>query len=232
MGMSAAKQLVIVGDYHPEWETHRATDAAIAHAQAAIGRPLQAEWVATAELTRERFDAADGLWIATGAPYHSMDNVLDAIRHAREHGVPCLGTCQGFQHLMLEFARSHLGLDRPGHAEYDPALPEPFIAALPCSLRGRDLIVEFTPGSLAAKAYGTRRATERYFCGYAVNPAFRPRVAAGPIRISGRDAFDEIRVVEYPAHPFMVGTLFVPQVRSQPGQPHPLVTAFLRAICA
>jgi CTP synthase (UTP-ammonia lyase) len=48
--------------------------------------------------------------------------------------------------------------------------------------------------------------------------------------ISGSDAEGEIRVIELPDHPFFLATLFVPQLRSTPAHPHPLVTAFVQAV--
>jgi CTP synthase (UTP-ammonia lyase) len=45
----------------------------------------------------------------------------------------------------------------------------------------------------------------------------------------GVDAAGEARILEIPQSRFYVGTLFVPQMRSQPGCPHPLVVAFLQA---
>ncbi len=39
-----------------------------------------------------------------------------------------------------------------------------------------------------------------------------------------------MRVIELPGHPFFMGTLFVPQTGSTPQRPHPLVTAFVRAV--
>ena len=35
--------------------------------------------------------------------------------------------------------------------------------------------------------------------------------------------------MEVDGHPFCMGTLFVPQARSESGSPHPLVMAFCRA---
>lgn len=43
------------------------------------------------------------------------------------------------------------------------------------------------------------------------NPAFVPRLQFGTLRVSGSDATGKIRVVEYANHPFLIGTLFVPQ---------------------
>jgi CTP synthase (UTP-ammonia lyase) len=38
-----------------------------------------------------------------------MDGALFAIRHAREQNRPFLGTCGGFQHGVIEYARNVLG---------------------------------------------------------------------------------------------------------------------------
>jgi CTP synthase (UTP-ammonia lyase) len=38
-----------------------------------------------------------------------MEGALLAIRHARESAIPFLGTCGGFQHAVLEYARNVLG---------------------------------------------------------------------------------------------------------------------------
>lgn len=226
-----AKRLVILGEYRPDWETHRATDAAIGHARAALNVELDATWCSTEAVTPAALREASGFWIATGTPYKSLSCALDVIRHARERGVPCLATCQGFQHLMLEHARAFLGIERPVHEEYDSKAQAPFISALTCSLRGQEGEVRLVAGSRVAEIYGSVRTTERFYCNYGISPAFVPRIKkADAIRISGTDANGDIRIVEYREHPFMIGTLFVPQARSQPGQPHPLISAFVRAI--
>lgn len=227
-----AKTLLVLGEYNPVWETHRATNNAIEHSSDFVGRSVQTMWCSTSNITRSQIETADGFWMATGAPYQSMETALGVIRYAREHNVPCLGTCQGFQHVMLEYARTFLGIERPGHAGYDPGAEKPFISELPCSLKGREFEVELLDNSLASELYGLSRATERYYCSYGISPDFAPQVYAGPIRVSGVDSEGEIRIVEYPEHPFMMGTLFVPQASSRKDQPHPLITGFVRTMVA
>jgi CTP synthase (UTP-ammonia lyase) len=39
----------------------------------------------------------------------------------------------------------------------------------------------------------------------------------------------KLTIVEIPEHPYFAATLFVPQARSEPGRPHPLLMAFARA---
>ena len=99
-----------------------------------------------------------------------------------------------------------------------------------CSLAGRELELTFSAGSLVAEIYGTASAIEHYYCNFGVNPDYVPRFKNGPLKITGSDSGGEIRVIELPGHPFFVGTLFVPQARSTMDQPHPLVTAFMKAV--
>lgn len=81
-------QIAVVGDFDSANRTHRFTNEALAH----VG--LSFEWVATDAPGGwdERLTAYDGVWIAPASPYRSMDGALAAIRHARERGVPLVGT--------------------------------------------------------------------------------------------------------------------------------------------
>jgi CTP synthase (UTP-ammonia lyase) len=57
-----------------------------------------------------------------------------------------------------------------------------------------------------------------------------PHYSSGELQVVGSDDEGEIRVVELRDHPFFIGTLFVPQMRSRVGAPHPLVRGFVEAI--
>lgn len=159
-----------------------------------------------------------------------MDQTLQAIRHARENGLACFGTCGGFQHMIIEYARNVLGFKDAGHAEYDPYASNLFISELACPLAGREMKLAFSSGSRVAKIYGEMSAIEQYYCNFGVNPDHVSLLKSGPLKITGSDAEGEIRVIELPDHPFFLGTLFVPQARSTAKRPHPLVTAFLKAV--
>lgn len=89
--------------------------------------------------------------------------------------------------------------------------------------------IQLRPDSLVAQSYGAVSVTEHYYCNFGVNPDYVAALASGPLRIVGSDAEGEVRVVELAGHPFFVGTLFSPQLRSTPDQPHPLIVAFVRA---
>src|SRR5512139_1724215 len=114
------KKVALIGEYDPAYLPHVATDAAIQHSQAALGVQVSASWLSTEDIDEGMFEAFSGIWVAPGSPYRNMAKTLWAIRFARENGVPCLGTCGGFQHIVLEYARNVLGFEDAQHAEYDP----------------------------------------------------------------------------------------------------------------
>jgi CTP synthase (UTP-ammonia lyase) len=225
-------RIAIVGDYQPDHETHPATSAALDHSAAALGVEVASFWVPTPAPLGRAADVlaeADGAWIAPASPYASMEGALDAIGWARTSQTPLLGTCAGFQHVVLEIGRSLLGMPDAAHAEYDPTAPNLMIDALSCSLVGQTMEVQLRAATLAASAYGRLNARERYYCNFGLNPAFSPALDQVGLAITGTDQDGEARVVELRGHPFLVATLFVPQTSSTPAAPHPLVTAFLRA---
>jgi CTP synthase (UTP-ammonia lyase) len=91
--------------------------------------------------------------------------------------------------------------------------------------------VTIVPGTMAATLYGgTGEVIEDYYCAYGVNPAYRATLEAGGLRVSGLGDEGEVRIVELRGHPFYLATLFLPQTRSEPGRPHPLLAGYAAAI--
>lgn len=225
-----SKSIALLGEYSPAFPPHASTNAAIGHSRKMLGVDIAANWVSTEDIEPKLFERYSGIWVAPGSPYKSMEKTLWAIRFARENNIPCFGTCGGFQHIIIEYARNVLGFKDAQHAEYDPYASKLFISQLACSLAGREMQLSFVAGSKVAEIYGGLSATEHYYCNFGVNPDCIRELKNGPLKISGSDIEGEARVIEYPGHPFFIGTLFVPQTRSTPEMPHPLVTAFLRAV--
>ena len=159
-----------------------------------------------------------------------MGCAIEMIRAVRESGKPFIGTCGGFQHAVVEYARNVLGFSDATHAEYDPDAPNLLITPLSCSLAGNMEVVEFSSGSKVRGFYAEPEAEEEYLCNFGLASRSRGLLEERGLRVSGVDRYGEARVVELPGHDFYVATLFVPQMRSAAGNPHPLVTMFLRAV--
>jgi CTP synthase (UTP-ammonia lyase) len=162
-----------------------------------------------------------------GNAYENTPGALEAIRFAREQQVPFLGTCAGFQHALMEYAKNVLGMAKADQAQLDPSASHPLISALTCSLfdAEEDLILE--PGGLLHKIYGTTRVREHYRCGYGPNPEYENRLFGGELRAAAQDANGEVRGGELRGHPFFVGTLFQPERRALKGELPPIVREFV-----
>jgi len=214
----------VVGDRRPGHDTHDATDAAIAHAGGA-----DVCWLPTPSLLDGLPSDIDAVFVAPGSPYESLDGALAAIRDARERDLPLLGTCGGFQHVAVEFVRNVLGVADAGHAEY-ASNHELAVTPLECSLAGETHDVVLRAGTRAREIYGTERVSEPYRCSFGLNPAYRVRLEDAGMVFSGHDDDGEPRVLELPSHRFFLATLYVPQVASEPGCPHPLVVRWLLSV--
>lgn len=223
-------RIALIGEYTPTFEPHRMTEAALHHSAGHLGIDVDAAWISTAEINDELFTTCDGIWVAPGSPYRNMDKALWAIQQARENGIPCLGTCGGFQHMVIEYARNVLRIPDAQHAEYDPYASQLIISRLSCSLVGKEMGLALMPGSRVACMYGSETTRERYYCNFGINPAFAKALRHGEFRTVGWDEDGEIRIMEKSDHTFFVGTLYVPQARSSASSPHPLITGFAEAV--
>jgi CTP synthase (UTP-ammonia lyase) len=218
-------RIAIIGDYQPGNPTHTAIADALAHA----GCRTPPVWVPTQDAAGRDLAEFAGFWIAPGSPYRSLEGALEVIRYAREHDRPLLGTCGGFQHVVLEYARNVLGLADAAHAEYDPYASNLFVTPLSCSLAGRTMSVTLGTGSFASALYGGASTMEQYYCDFGLNPDHIPKLTAAGLVVSGVDSDGEVRIVELPELRFFLATLFVPHTSSTPAKPHPLVSGFVRA---
>jgi CTP synthase (UTP-ammonia lyase) len=161
-----------------------------------------------------------------------MDGALLAIRHARERAVPFLGTCGGFQHAVIEYARNVLGWADAEHAETAPNAVRAVISPLECALVEVIGSVRLFPGTRIVSAYGVKQITEGYRCRYGLNPEFQNALVAGPLRAAADDEAGEVRAVELDGHPFFVATLFQPERAALKGESAPLVVSFVRSCAA
>jgi CTP synthase (UTP-ammonia lyase) len=98
-----------------------------------------------------------------------------------------------------------------------------------CSLAGQERNVKMVPGTQAHRIYGTDEAIEVFACSYGLNEIFGDQIRSKDLLVSAHDDDGTARIVELPNHPFFIATLFVPQVLSQSGKPHPLIVAYLRS---
>lgn len=222
-------RIALVGDFNPDVIAHQAIPLAIDDAAAVQELTADYDWIATTEIqTADDLVGYDAIWVVPASPYKNAEGAFTAIRYARENSIPFLGTCGGFQHAIIEYARNVLGWQDAAHAETDSE-GRMVIAPLSCSLVEKSDHIELRANTLIAKAYGRLSIEEGYHCNYGISPEFATELEEGALRVTGWDDEGEIRAVELITHPFFVGTLFQHERNALAGRPAPLVHAFLRA---
>lgn len=221
----------LVGDRDDSITAHRAIPRALQLAADERQCALQASWLPTDQIPdRAALQGFDGLWCVPGSPYRDMDGALRAIRVAREAGVPFLGTCGGFQHAVIEFARHELGWTDADHAESSPEAERAVISLLECGLVEARETLNAVAGSRLAKAYGDAAFSEGYRCRYGLNPRFVTSLLDGGLRVAATGPAGDVRALELADHPFFVATLFQPERAALEGRTPPLVRAFVLAL--
>jgi CTP synthase (UTP-ammonia lyase) len=225
--------LALLGDRSPSVQAHLRIPMLLDALSTSADKPIEVYWLHSTDVaTASDVAGFDGLWVIPGSPYENRAGVLSAIEAARTGGIPFLGTCGGFQHLLLEFARNVCGLASVDNAEERPDCPEPLIVPLDCSLLGEEAAVMISSGTRAGRLMGVGPTTERFFCRYGLNADYLTTLQEHGLVFSGRDSRGAPRVVELPDLRFYVGTLFQPELSSDATWVHPLIAGFAAAVQA
>ena len=125
--------------------------------------------------------------------------------------------------------RNVLGFEDADHEETNPGAEPLAVSALACSLVGQSGSISISPGSRAAGLYGATETTESFYCNFGVDPECARLLEPGGLAVTGMSSDGEVRIVELVEHPFFLATLFIPQMRSTPAEPHPLIAGFVAA---
>ena len=220
--------LALIGDYNPDVIAHQAIPVALQQAAETLGLSIHVQWLDTDNLPPS-LHGFNGFWCVPASPYRDTEGAMRAIQFAREQRRPFLGTCGGFQHAVLEYARNVLGWKDAEHGELAPQSTRAVIAPLSCALVEATDTVRLAPYTRIAEAYGTLDVQEGYRCRYGVNPAFLDALLNGDLIPSGHDSAGDLRAVELLDHPFFVATLFQPERVALKGITPPLAIALLKA---
>ncbi|VVN33185.1 CTP synthase [Pseudomonas fluorescens] len=223
-------RIALIGDYDPQVTAHQAIPVALGMAAEHAGLDVQFQWLATDRIDNDTPLADfDGFWCVPASPYRNEAGALRAIRFAREQQRPFLGTCGGFQHAVLEYARNVLGWGDAEHGETSPDATRALLTPLTCSLVEAVDSIHLVEGSLIAKAYENSEIREGYRCRYGVNPEFERALLSEQLCAVGHDSSGDLRAVELRGHPFFVATLFQPERAALKGLLPPLVSALIEA---
>jgi len=233
-------EVALVGKYGLE-DAYISIHEALKHAGLEERVDVERTWVHSEDLADgdvSALEGVDGIVIPGGFGSRGTQGKVEAIRHAREHDVPLLGLCLGFQLAVVEFARNVLDLEGAHSAELDEETPHPVIDLLPEQYDLEDLggtmrlgahETDIQPDTLAAAVYGGDSCVERHRHRYEVNPEYIDDLEAGGLVFSGR-AGNRMEILELPDHPYFLGTQFHPEFRSRPGRASPPFVGFVESM--
>ena len=239
--------VAVVGKYTSNGDSYKSIAEALIHAGIPNRTGVDIRWIESDLLEKtddpwSLLEGTDALLVAPGFGGRGIEGKIEAIRHAREGGLPFLGICLGLQMAVIEYARNVVGLQGANSEEMDPHAPHPVIHLLPeqkdvvdkgATMRLGAYPCNLVFGSIAAGLYGGTRIEERHRHRFEVNNDYRERLQEAGMVISGVSPdYRLVETIEIPGHPFFVATQAHPEFKSRPNRPHPLFTGLIAAAVA
>jgi CTP synthase len=237
-------RIAVVGKYTDLVDSYKSVHEALIHGGIANDVGVDIRWISSdlftsAERAGELLGPVHGLLVPGGFGVRGVEGMVEAIRWARERGLPFFGICLGMQVSVIEFARHKCNLDDSHSSEFAPECADPVISlmesqqhitdmggtmrlgAYPCRLK---------PGSLVAETYNASDISERHRHRYEFSNAYRDLFEKHGVRFSGLSPDGSlVEIIELPDHPWFVGCQFHPELKSRPTRPHPLFAGFVGA---
>jgi CTP synthase len=244
--------VAMVGKYVEHSDAYKSLTEAMAHGGLRQRIKVNIKRVESDDLADNDLSSmqdVDAILVPGGFGERGFEGKVNAIRHARENGVPYLGICYGMQAAAVEFARNVCGLEGANTTEVDLGTPHPVIGLITewldakgsleqrseesdlggtMRLGGQDC--RLREGSLVRQLYGREIITERHRHRYEFNNRFRDTFQKHGMMLSGL-SMDEmlVEIIELPQHPWFLACQFHPEFTSSPRDGHPIFTGFIEA---
>jgi CTP synthase len=234
-------RIAVVGKYMSLRDAYKSIFEALRHGAVANDVDLSVKAVEAEELSEgdpeEVLGDVDGILVPGGFGYRGIEGKIDAVRYARERGIPFFGICLGLQCAVLETARNLAGLEDADSTEFREDCESPVISLMEeqkkvsnmggtMRLGAYDCLLE--EGSVARSSYGDERISERHRHRFEFNNEYREVLAGAGLSYSGLSPDGGlVEIVEREDHPWFLACQFHPEFKSRPLQPHPLFVSFV-----
>jgi len=237
--------IALVGKYIELHDAYKSIYEAFSHAGIANHCKVEVRKVRAEDVLAQGtslLEGAHGILVPGGFGERGIEGKINAIRYARENGIPFFGICLGMQCAVIEFARNVLGLEGAHTLEHSPHTPHPVISLMEeqkkkldkgGSMRLGTYPCALGKGSLAARLYGTQTIDERHRHRYEFNNDYRDLFGHSRLKLTGLNPErDLVEIVELAEHPFFIGVQYHPEFKSTPLVPHPIFRGFVAAALA
>ncbi|MDA9778124.1 CTP synthase [Rubripirellula sp.] len=235
--------IAVVGKYAEHKDAYKSIYESIDHAGIANEAQIRIGRIQAADIEREGAERLlsgyHGILIPGGFGERGIEGKVEAIKFARERGIPFFGICLGMQCAVIEYGRHVLGLTGAHSSEFDKDTPHPVICLLDeqqnITQMGGTMRLGSQPAKLlassqASAAYGCELIEERHRHRYEFNNDYRHQFEEGGMVFSGtRPDGGLVEIIEVPSHPWFLAVQFHPEFKSKPLQSHPLFSGFIEA---
>jgi CTP synthase len=237
-------KVAVIGKYTELIDSYKSVQEALIHGGIANDVGVDISWLASdmftgRERTRELLADFHAILIPGGFGVRGVEGMLEAIRYARESGLPFFGICLGMQTAIIEFARNVIGLDDSHSSEFAPECSNPVISLMESQQHVTDMggtmrlgayPCKLGAGTRAAQIYGVPQVSERHRHRYEVSNAYRDSFVEHGLTLSGLSPDESlVEIIELQTHPWFIGCQFHPELQSRPTRPHPLFASFIGA---
>ena len=237
-------RIAVVGKYTEYADSYKSVLEALIHGGIANDVGVEVNWISSEAFTsRETSDTLlsdyDGLLVPGGFGVRGVEGMVEAIRSARETGLPFLGICLGMQTAIIEFARNVCHLEDSHSSEFAPECDNAVISLMESQQHVTDMggtmrlgayPCRLARGSRAAEVYGVPEVSERHRHRYEVSNRYRELFVQNGMRLSGLSPDGQlVEIIELQSHPWFIGCQFHPELQSRPTRPHPLFAGFIAA---
>ncbi|HKO16875.1 MAG TPA: CTP synthase [Gemmatimonadaceae bacterium] len=240
-------RIAVVGKYTEYADSYKSVFEALVHGGIASDVGVDINWISSEAFTDPTMAArvlagSDGLLVPGGFGVRGVEGMVEAIRQARESGLPFFGICLGMQTAIIEFARNVCGLEDSHSSEFAPECDNAVISLMESQQHVTDMggtmrlgayPCRLARGSRVAEVYGVPEVSERHRHRYEVSNSYRELFVQHGMRLSGLSPDGQlVEIIELPEHPWFVGCQFHPELQSRPTRPHPLFAGFIAAAVA
>ena len=239
----------IIGKYVSLSDAYISVTESIKHACAEFNHGLDLELILSDDLEKyerasEFLSGLDAIVIPGGFGDRGVEGKLNAIRYARENKIPLLGLCLGLQCIVIEAARTLLGIKDANSVEFDEKTLNPVIHLMEdqkdvqdmgATMRLGDYPCALVHGTKAHELYKNRIGAdgfiqERHRHRYEFNNVYKDKLKEVGLIVSGTSPDESlVEIVEYIDHPFLLACQFHPEFLSRPTKAHPLFLGLVQA---
>ncbi|MFC1500112.1 CTP synthase [Candidatus Zixiibacteriota bacterium] len=237
-------RVLVAGKYTDLKDSYKSIDEAFIHAGVPNNTHVVAQHLETDGITRENvaeiFAGVHGLLVPGGFGERGIPGKIEAIRYARENGIPFFGICLGLQTAAIEFARNACALETANSMEFDLMAEHPIISLMPDqedvvdmggTMRLGAYPCKLKEGTKAFEAYEAPLISERHRHRYEMNNRYRDILEEHGMVISGVSPDNKlVEMIELNDHPWFVACQFHPEFKSRAQRAHPLFREFVGAV--